>query len=100
MFYYLVRRRSTACFTGWPALSGELAVGPDPKVAGAGVLVGLTAAFLTTRLIASLLFGIGAADAPTFVGVGGLLTLAALVACLLPAARLAAVAPATVLRGD
>jgi predicted permease len=77
-----------------------LIVGQGMRVAGAGVAVGLTAAFLVTRLIASLLFGIGTADAPTFFGVGALLALAALLACLIPAARAAAVVPAAVLRGD
>lgn len=77
-----------------------LIVGQGMRVAGAGVVVGLMAAFLTTRLVASLLFGIGASDAPTFVGVGALLALAALLACLIPAARAAAVPPAAVLRGD
>jgi len=77
-----------------------LIVGQGMRVAAAGVAVGLAAAFVATRLVASLLFGIGAADAPTFLAVGGLLTLAALLACLIPAARAAAVAPATVLRGD
>jgi ABC-type lipoprotein release transport system permease subunit len=70
------------------------------RVAAGGVAVGLLAALMATRLVASLLFGIGAADAPTFLGVGVLLALAALLACLIPAARAAAVAPAAVLRGD
>lgn len=70
-----------------------LIVGQGMRVAAAGVVVGLLAASLATRLIASLLFGIGAADARTFLEVGALLTLAALLACLIPAARAAAVAP-------
>jgi ABC-type antimicrobial peptide transport system permease subunit len=77
-----------------------LIVGQGMRVAGAGVAVGLASAFVATRLVASLLFGIGAADAPTFFAVGGLLAVAALLACLIPATRAAAVAPAAVLRGD
>ena len=77
-----------------------LIVAQGMRVAAGGVAVGLGAAFLATRLITSLLFGIGAADAPTFLAVGAVLSLAALLACLIPAARAAAVAPAAVLRGD
>ncbi|HTY43163.1 MAG TPA: ABC transporter permease [Thermoanaerobaculia bacterium] len=77
-----------------------LIVGQGMRVAAAGVAFGLGAAALATRLIASLLFGIGAADAPTFAGVGAVLALAALLACLIPARRAASVAPASVLRGD
>ena len=77
-----------------------LVVGQGMRVAGVGVGVGLLAAALAARLVASLLFGVGAADARTFVEVGALLTLAALLACLIPAARASAVAPAEVLRGD
>jgi ABC-type antimicrobial peptide transport system permease subunit len=77
-----------------------LVVGQGMRVAGAGVALGLVAAALAARLVASLLFGVGAADAGTFVEVGTLLTLAALLACLIPAARAAGVAPAEVLRGD
>ena len=77
-----------------------LIVGQGMRVAGAGVAVGLLAAFLAARLVASLLFGIGASDASTFAGVGALMALAALLACLIPAVRAAAVTPAAVLRGD
>jgi predicted permease len=77
-----------------------LIVGQGIRVAGAGVAVGLLAAFGVTRLMASLLFEVGANNVPTFLAVGVLLTAAAFVACLIPAARAAAVAPASVLRGD
>ena len=68
-------------------------------VAG-GIAVGLLAALAATRAMSSLLFGVGAADVPTFAAVAGLLIVVALAACAVPARRAIGVQPASVLRND
>jgi putative ABC transport system permease protein len=57
--------------------------GMAPVVMGLGV--GLAAALALTKLMTSLLFGIGATDVLTYVAVAALLGVAALVSCYLPA---------------
>jgi putative ABC transport system permease protein len=69
-------------------------------VVAGGVALGLVAALAATRAMSSLLFGVGAADAATFVAVAGLLLAVALAACALPARRAIGMQPAMVLRDD
>ena len=65
-----------------------------------GIGVGLVAAYVLTRFIASFLYGVGPADPATAVAVAGLLLLVAGVAALVPARRAASVNPMTALRAD
>ena len=65
-----------------------------------GTVVGLLTALVVTRLMASLLFGVGALDAATFVGVSALVLVVALAACFVPAARASGLQPAMVLRNE
>ena len=65
-----------------------------------GVSIGLVGAFGVTRLLSSLLFGISATDAATFVGVPVLLVTVAVLACLIPAMRAARVDPMIPLRSE
>jgi putative ABC transport system permease protein len=77
-----------------------LVVGQGMALAGAGIAIGLVAAFALTRLLTSQLFGVGATDAPTFTIVSALLVAIALLATLLPAMRATRVDPVVALRDE
>jgi putative ABC transport system permease protein len=62
-------------------------------LAAIGVVAGLAGAFSLTRMIANLLFGVGASDPATFVGISFLLLAVAFIACYLPARRAAKLDP-------
>jgi len=63
------------------------------KLAGIGVAIGLTLAYLLTRFLASLLFSVKAGDPWTLAAVAAILALAALIATYIPARRAAATDP-------
>jgi putative ABC transport system permease protein len=65
-----------------------------------GLGVGLLLSLASSRLLDAQLYGIGALDPVTYGGVALLLSLIALLACLIPALRATRVAPAIALRGD
>jgi putative ABC transport system permease protein len=64
----------------------------------AGIVIGLIGAFVLTRLMSSLLFGVKASDPLTFVTVPLVLGLVALLACLIPARRATRIDPLVALR--
>jgi putative ABC transport system permease protein len=76
----------------------RLIVGQGVKLIALGVAVGLIAAFLATRLLAGLLYGVETTDLPTMTGVALLLALVAALACWLPARRASALDPMIALR--
>ena len=67
-------------------------------MAGAGLVLGFLGVLALTRLLTSLLFGVGARDPMTIIGVGGVLPFVALLASYLPAHRAAKVDPMVCLR--
>jgi len=66
----------------------------------AGVVLGLIGVFACSRLLQSLLFGIGATDLRTMFAVTLILIAVAFIACLLPARRATLVDPVKALRAE
>jgi putative ABC transport system permease protein len=68
------------------------------KLALIGICIGLTGSLVWSKVIATLLFGVTATDAVTFISVSALLLFVALLACLVPARRAMKVDPLVALR--
>jgi putative ABC transport system permease protein len=78
----------------------RLVVGRGMTVVVAGLAIGIGLAFASTRLLSTLLFGVGAADPATLASVSVSLLAIALAACLLPARQAVRLEPAAVLRNE
>ena len=74
--------------------------GSTIRIIGAGLIIGLAAAALLSRSIASFLFGVQPLDPVTFAGVAALLAVTAALATAVPALRAARVDPIVALRQD
>ena len=76
----------------------KLIVGRGMKLTAVGVLIGVGGAIALTRLMHSLLFNTSATDPVTFILISLLLSVAAFLACYIPARRAAKVDPLIALR--
>ena len=75
-------------------------LGQGARLTAIGLVIGVIAAVLATRVLAALLYGVSALDAITFAGVAVVLAGASLVACYLPARRARGVDPVVSLRSE
>jgi len=78
----------------------RLVVGQGMRFVGVGLLLGLIGVFACTRLLQSLLFGVGATDLLTILSVTILLAFVAFIACSWPARRASGVDPVIALRSE
>jgi predicted permease len=78
----------------------RMIVGRGLALTGAGLAIGLVAAWFATRALKNLLYGVAATDPITFASVASLLAIIALIACWAPARRASRVDPITVLREE
>jgi putative ABC transport system permease protein len=102
MTYFVQQRRRDIgirlALGGDPSQVGRLVIGQGLAVVAVGVVLGLGTSVFTSQIISSVLFGVSATDPSTMVMVPGVLIVAAIIACALPARRAARVDPAEVLR--
>jgi predicted permease len=78
----------------------RMVVAQGARVVGAGIVLGLVGAALSTQALRSLLFGVTAIDVTTFAAMSALLIGVGIVASYLPARRASAVDPIESLRGE
>jgi putative ABC transport system permease protein len=78
----------------------RVAVKPGLVLASIGAGVGLIVAFIATRLMTAMLFGVSATDPITFLAVPVVLLMVAVVACLIPGRRATRVSPIRALRAE
>ena len=78
----------------------KLVIGEGMLLAGAGIVVGVVAAFGVTRIMASLLYGVTATDPFTFLSLAFVLAAIAFFASYIPARRATKVDPVVALRTE
>jgi putative ABC transport system permease protein len=83
-----------------PGAIARLVVGRGLSLALVGVVIGVAAAFVASRLMESLLFGVQPRDPLTFVGVPVVLTSVAIVGSVVPALRATRIDPVIALRSE
>jgi ABC-type antimicrobial peptide transport system permease subunit len=75
-------------------------VGKGIFLSAIGIVIGLLASFLFTRILATMLLEVRPTDPVTFVSVAGLFLVIAFLASWLPALRAAGLDPTTALRNE
>jgi len=75
-------------------------VGQGVRVLAAGIAIGAVLALAATRFLGTLLFGVEAFDAGTYLGVSAVMVLVGLAASYLPARRASKVDPLVSLRSE
>src|SRR5262249_2207288 len=83
-----------------PSAVRSTVVGQALRLGGIGIAIGLAGALALTRVLASLLFGVGASDPLTFAAVCVMSMIAVASAAWLPARRATRVDPLVALRAD
>ena len=83
-----------------PAAVSRMVVRQAAGIAAAGIVLGLTGAAASTRLIASWLYGVTPLDAPTFAWSAAAMLVIAVAASYLPVRRAARVDPLIALRAE
>jgi putative ABC transport system permease protein len=76
----------------------KLIVGQGLAVAVPGIGIGLIGGLVLMRLMSGLLFGVSAADLPTYAGGAAVIALVSMLACYVPARRASKLHPMTALR--
>ena len=77
-----------------------LIISDGMKLAVIGIVIGVAVAFVLTKVMSSLLFGVGQTDALTFAAVSTGALAVALLACYIPARRATKVDPLVALRNE
>ena len=78
----------------------RMVLGEGTRLAVAGVVIGMIAAYWSARLLTTFLYGVSTTDLAAFAGSAICLFVVALVATYVPAARAARVDPAVALRAE
>ena len=102
-FIVSLRRREIGIRLALGATSGRVlegVIGQGTVLAVMGLAIGVAAAFFSTRVLESQLFGVGARDPVVFVGSAVALLLVAVAASWVPARRAANVDPQVALRAE
>ena len=83
-----------------PGAMAQSVIAQGVQYAAAGIALGVPAAFLLSRLMASLLFGVTARDPLTFVALPVLIVAVTTLACYLPARRASRIDPVAAIRAE
>ena len=105
VMHYLVAQRTReigirVALGAEPARVVRLVIGEGMRLAVTGSVVGVVGALLLTRLMAGMLYGVGATDVVTFAGTSMLLLAVAAFASWVPARRATRIDPLRALRSD
>jgi len=78
----------------------RMVLGKGMRLSIAGLVLGMVATLLSTRVLAGFLYGVEPNDPMTLLMVGAVFILVSAVACLAPACRATGVDPVSVLRAE